>query len=200
VKYLGLHFKDLVVEDRTEVIPIDNRSYFNAIRSDVYSCNLICSILERIRSVGVLGLYREQRTYYGSNFFRANVLANQIRRATVVAGAIRVVVGRRCHRPFAIRHGAKLAFGRTPRLVLLHTFVPFQSYYVFNVLCVTPRSDKSVLITSGLHPISRAAIAVALAEKRDTYATVESNQRADQLSRIFPTVISVSAGDGSVDN
>lgn len=59
---------------------------------------------------------------------------------------------------------------------------------MFNVLCCL-RKDKSVLVTSGLHPVGQAAIAISLAEKCATYAVVESGQQADRLSDIFPEVI-----------
>lgn len=66
-------------------------------------------------------------------------------------------------------------------------FLTFQSYYVFNVLC-SLQNDKSVLVTSGLHPLGQAAISISLAKKCDTYTVVESIEQADQLSEIFRAV------------
>lgn len=63
----------------------------------------------------------------------------------------------------------------------------FQAYYVFNILC-SLNSTNSIVVTSGLHPIGQAAISIGLAEKCETYAVVDSDQQADQLSSIFPKV------------
>lgn len=59
---------------------------------------------------------------------------------------------------------------------------------MFKVLCSLDK-DKSILITSGLHPIGQAAISISLAEKYEVYAIVDSSHEADQLSTIFPEVI-----------
>jgi len=50
------------------------------------------------------------------------------------------------------------------------------------------QKDNSVLVTSGLHPIGQAAIAISLSIKCETYAIVDSDQQAEQLSGIFPEV------------
>jgi len=63
----------------------------------------------------------------------------------------------------------------------------FQSYYVLNILS-TLQKNNSVLITSGLHPIGQAAISISLDKKHETYAIVNSEQQAEQLTRIFPEV------------
>lgn len=70
----------------------------------------------------------------------------------------------------------------------LNGSVLFQAYYVFYVLS-TLQKNKSVLVTSGLHPIGQAAISIALAENCEIYAVVESCREADQLSHLFPEVI-----------
>jgi len=58
---------------------------------------------------------------------------------------------------------------------------------VFNILC-SLRKENSILVTSGLHPIGQAAIAIGLAEKCETYAIVDSTQDLKLLSKIFPEV------------
>jgi len=63
----------------------------------------------------------------------------------------------------------------------------FQSYYVLNILSKLQK-NKSVLVTSGLHPIGQAAISICLNMKCETYAIVDSEQQADQLSYSFPEV------------
>lgn len=65
----------------------------------------------------------------------------------------------------------------------------FQSYYVFNILCKLQKNN-TVLVTSGLHPIGQAAIAISLGIKCETYAIVDSDHQAEQLSGIFPEVLS----------
>lgn len=51
------------------------------------------------------------------------------------------------------------------------------------------RKDNSILVTSGLHPIGQAAIAISLGMKCETYVIVDSDQQADQLCEIFPEVL-----------
>ncbi|XP_029343631.1 fatty acid synthase [Acyrthosiphon pisum] len=63
------------------------------------------------------------------------------------------------------------------------------SYYVLNILS-TLQKNNSVLVTSGLHPIGQAAISISLDKKCETYAIVDSDQQAEQLSGIFPEVLS----------
>lgn len=63
----------------------------------------------------------------------------------------------------------------------------FQSYYVFHNWTLI-KKNNSVLVTSGLHPIGQAAISISLDKKFETYAIVDSEQQAEQLSRIFPEV------------
>jgi len=58
---------------------------------------------------------------------------------------------------------------------------------VLNILS-TLQKDNSVLVTSGLHPIGQAAISISLDKKYETYAIVDSDQQAEQLSVIFPEV------------
>ncbi|XP_060835401.1 fatty acid synthase-like [Rhopalosiphum padi] len=62
------------------------------------------------------------------------------------------------------------------------------NYYIFNILCKLQK-DNSVLVTSGLHPIGQAAIAISLSIKCETYAIVDSDQQAEQLSGIFPELL-----------
>ncbi|XP_026822789.1 fatty acid synthase-like, partial [Rhopalosiphum maidis] len=62
------------------------------------------------------------------------------------------------------------------------------NYYIFNILCKLQK-DNSVLVTSGLHPIGQAAIAISLSIKCETYAIVNSHQQAEQLSSIFPELL-----------
>ena len=45
------------------------------------------------------------------------------------------------------------------------------------------------MITSGLHPIGQAAIAISLAEKCTVYVIVNSSDEAEQLFNTFPEVI-----------
>jgi len=61
---------------------------------------------------------------------------------------------------------------------------------VFNILYCSLQKKKSVLVTSGLHPIGQAAISISLYENCETYAIVESSQEVEQLLAIFPKVIS----------
>lgn len=63
-----------------------------------------------------------------------------------------------------------------------------QCYYVFNILG-SLKQENTVLVTSGLHPMGRAAISIALHEKCETYAVVGSDQQVDQLADLFPQVI-----------
>ncbi|CAH1725990.1 unnamed protein product [Aphis gossypii] len=62
------------------------------------------------------------------------------------------------------------------------------SYYIFNVLCKL-RKDNSILVTSGLHLIGQAAIAISLGMKCETYVIVDSDLQADQLCGIFPELL-----------
>ncbi|CAI6347084.1 unnamed protein product [Macrosiphum euphorbiae] len=62
------------------------------------------------------------------------------------------------------------------------------SYYVLNILS-TLQKNNSVLVTSGLHPIGQAAISISLDKKCETYAIVDSDQQAEQLSGIFPELL-----------
>ncbi|KAF0755952.1 fatty acid synthase-like isoform X1 [Aphis craccivora] len=62
------------------------------------------------------------------------------------------------------------------------------SYYIFNVLCKL-RKDNSILVTSGLHPIGQAAIAISLGMKCETYVIVDADQQVDQLCGIFPELL-----------
>lgn len=64
----------------------------------------------------------------------------------------------------------------------------FQTYYIFNILCKI-RQNNSFLVTSGLHPIGQAAIAISLGIKCEPYAIVESDHQAEELSGIFPEVL-----------
>lgn len=60
---------------------------------------------------------------------------------------------------------------------------------MFKILC-SFKKDSTILVTSGLNIIGQAAISIGLAEKCDVYVIVESSQQSEQLSSIFPKVIS----------
>ncbi|XP_050438841.1 fatty acid synthase-like [Adelges cooleyi] len=59
------------------------------------------------------------------------------------------------------------------------------AYYVFNVLSELDKS-KSILITSGIHPVGRAAISICLSERCNVYIIVENKQQVEYLSNVFP--------------
>ncbi|VVC44020.1 Acyl transferase/acyl hydrolase/lysophospholipase,Acyl transferase,Malonyl-CoA [Cinara cedri] len=52
----------------------------------------------------------------------------------------------------------------------------------------------TILVTSGLHPVGRAAISIGLAEKCDVYVIFKSSQQSKQLSNIFPQLITKAKG------
>ncbi|XP_050542024.1 fatty acid synthase-like isoform X2 [Daktulosphaira vitifoliae] len=60
-------------------------------------------------------------------------------------------------------------------------------YYMLKVL-TTLRKFKTVLITSGTHPIGYAAISVCLPEVKDVYVIVENVQQAVLISKSFPSL------------
>lgn len=60
---------------------------------------------------------------------------------------------------------------------------------MFNVIVPKQKYLKSVLITSGLHPIGQAAISISLSQNVDVYVIVESSQQSERLSHLFPKVI-----------
>lgn len=68
------------------------------------------------------------------------------------------------------------------------SFCDFQIYYVFDVLCWSLGPVNTVLVTSGLHPMGRAAIAIGLSKFYRLYVVVKSSQEADQLLAEFPEV------------
>lgn len=59
---------------------------------------------------------------------------------------------------------------------------------MFEVILPKEKFFKSILVTSGLHPIGQAAISISLSKNFDVYAIVESSQQAEQLFNLFPEV------------
>lgn len=104
-----------------------------------------------------------------------------------MACSIDMVTRRRSHCSSDLRLGDYSINTNRCCLVNNNYFSTLQSYYIFKILCFLQK-DKSILVTSGLHPIGQAAISIGLAEKCQVYVIVESNQQVDQLSNIFPEV------------
>uniref|UniRef100_A0A2H8TDM0 Fatty acid synthase n=1 Tax=Melanaphis sacchari TaxID=742174 RepID=A0A2H8TDM0_9HEMI len=138
VKYLGLNFKDLVVEENTE-------NEFGLLEYSGYNNNET--------TMGITSLEKKS---------------------------------------FQMIYDPILSWPIPPTWSLEEaTTVPLaytMSYYIFNILRKLQK-DNSILVTSGLHPIGQAAIAISLGMKCETYAVVDSEQQVEQLSGIFPELL-----------
>eukprot|EP00102_Acyrthosiphon_pisum_P016442 XP_008187406.1 PREDICTED: fatty acid synthase-like [Acyrthosiphon pisum] len=135
VKYLGLNFKDLVVEESTE-------NEFGLLEYSGYVDNKTIMGITSLKEMSSKMIYDPLLSWPVPSTW-------SLEEATTVP----------------------LTYAMT--------------YYVFNILC-NLQKNNSILVTSGLHPIGQAAIAISLGIKCETYAIVESDHQAEQLSSIFP--------------